>query len=728
MRLEFEPNVAAVADVHVNSVEPIQDIDTATLLKRGISAAQSGDRELARKLLNEVAQCEPSSADAWMWLASIAEYPEELLACLDHVLGIDPDNARALEWQAATRSLLANTFVQRGASALDAGEKAQALSFFDQAIEHDRDSEMAWYWKASLADDESDKVEYLRRVLSINVDNADAQSALADVLRGRGTKRLAGAKAAAAAGDNEEALALLDQVLELDRSNADAWMLRSHLATDIDDKMHALQNVIAIDPANAAARGSYDFLSSTLIVEEAEQAPVEAPSLEEFDEESPYVPVSLEDESQGDVEMMSYSEPQQSEIVTEEFKAEADPEGDQDSGPTGHEDLPVENDDHTAVAADPQMEVAASEKPDSPPLWETAEAYVPMESSTESVDMQSIPVAAEAVEIWEESDEEPDAADRHEVNVERATEPVAVTGPFDEKVEDAYTTFLSADFSDEAPVKGIEPGWDVADTAPSARCMFCDADNERQVFECQSCGGVLTLSDIDALVSASHADRTVIQRAVTEMEAGWNLREFDADELIELGIGHFNLGNFSQGVSYLQEASLLRPNDVILSGQINALVIRIDELRRQDEVKEGRPKGRTILVVDDSATVRKLIAGKLEKSGHNVVCAEDGIEGLTRMSEQPPDLVLLDITMPRMDGYEVCRQIRSTPATKDIPVVMISGKDGFFDKVRGRMAGTTAYITKPFGPETLMKALETYLIEEKDAVYFGEVDEEPVAA
>jgi twitching motility two-component system response regulator PilG len=62
-----------------------------------------------------------------------------------------------------------------------------------------------------------------------------------------------------------------------------------------------------------------------------------------------------------------------------------------------------------------------------------------------------------------------------------------------------------------------------------------------------------------------------------------------------------------------------------------------------------------------------------------------------------------------MDGYQVCKQIRSNSATKDVTVVMISGKDGFFDKVRGRMAGTTGYITKPFGPETLMKAVEMYL-------------------
>jgi len=124
------------------------------------------------------------------------------------------------------------------------------------------------------------------------------------------------------------------------------------------------------------------------------------------------------------------------------------------------------------------------------------------------------------------------------------------------------------------------------------------------------------------------------------------------------------------------------------------------------------PKGKTILVVDDSPTVRKLIAGKLEKCGHDVFCASDGVEAMERLEDFTPDLILLDITMPRMDGYQVCKMIRANSVTHNVPVVMISGKDGFFDKVRGRMAGTTGYITKPFGPETLMKTVETYLAEE----------------
>ena len=200
------------------------------------------------------------------------------------------------------------------------------------------------------------------------------------------------------------------------------------------------------------------------------------------------------------------------------------------------------------------------------------------------------------------------------------------------------------------------------------------------------------------------------------MEAEWNLRDFSERELTVLGIGHLNLRSYDEGLKYLNEALRLDPNNVILSAQINTLAIRFDEMRRQNEVHDAMVKGKNVLVVDDSATVRKLISSKLEKAGHNVTCAVDGVEALEMIAEKMPDIIFLDISMPRMDGYEVCKQIRSNPVSKDLPVVMISGKDGFFDKVRGRMAGTTDYITKPFGPDTLMKALETYLVSETASI------------
>ncbi len=242
-----------------------------------------------------------------------------------------------------------------------------------------------------------------------------------------------------------------------------------------------------------------------------------------------------------------------------------------------------------------------------------------------------------------------------------------------------------------------------------AACPFCNAENNAQAFDCRTCRAVLSLSDLEMLLANENFDAETLAQAVERMERVKDLSGFGEKELLDLGIGHINLRNFRQGFSYLQKASRANPNDVLLSSQVNALAIRLEEIERQEEVHDAMLKGKKILVVDDSPTVRKLISGKLEKSGHEVVCAVDGMDALAKLNEIAPDLILLDITMPRMDGYQVCKLIRSNPVTRDIPVVMISGKDGFFDKVRGRMAGTTGYITKPFGPETLMKALDAYI-------------------
>ena len=247
-------------------------------------------------------------------------------------------------------------------------------------------------------------------------------------------------------------------------------------------------------------------------------------------------------------------------------------------------------------------------------------------------------------------------------------------------------------------------------------CLFCSYENDASAFQCNSCRAALSLSDIEALIYNPAVDSLRIKKAVAEMETEWNLDDLNDQELTALGIGHFNLRNFEAGQNYLHQLLRRDPNNVILAAQLNTIAIRLDEMNRQHEIDESKPKGKTILVVDDSATVRKLLTSKLEKSGHNVVCAVDGVDALSKIAEAMPDMVFLDITMPRKDGYEVCKEIRSNPAVKNLPIVMISGKDGFFDKVRGKMAGASGYVTKPFGPDALMKALETHLVADEPVV------------
>jgi twitching motility two-component system response regulator PilG len=121
--------------------------------------------------------------------------------------------------------------------------------------------------------------------------------------------------------------------------------------------------------------------------------------------------------------------------------------------------------------------------------------------------------------------------------------------------------------------------------------------------------------------------------------------------------------------------------------------------------QQGGTRGRTVMVVDDSATIRKILALTLQGAGYTVVAEPDGEKAMQRLAELVPDLILLDITMPNLDGYEVCTRIKKDARTSHVPVVMLSGKDGFFDKVKGRMVGATEYLTKPFQAPTVLAVI-----------------------
>jgi twitching motility two-component system response regulator PilG len=116
-----------------------------------------------------------------------------------------------------------------------------------------------------------------------------------------------------------------------------------------------------------------------------------------------------------------------------------------------------------------------------------------------------------------------------------------------------------------------------------------------------------------------------------------------------------------------------------------------------------------VMVVDDSPTVRKLVSLTLERRGYRVVSAFDGVAAIKELGSCRPDLILLDINMPRLDGYRLCKLIKKHEATQNIPVVMLSGKDGMFDKLRGRLVGCSDYITKPFEADALTHKVAKYL-------------------
>ena len=817
MRLELEQNHTQAAYTETDARSEDKAAQAAQHLKDGIRAAQSGDRSAARTSLLRAAELDPRSESAWLWLSSISEYPEELLAFLTNVLEINPLNARALEWSAATKALLAKNFVQRGIDAAESGQSDMAAQHFNQALEYDEQNSMAWLWLASLCTSSEGKLSYFEKVLEFDPENESANAGYAAARNSIREGLLAEARTAAVAGNTATANEFLDAIIAEEPNAEDAWVLRSHLAVDFDTKVSAYKRILEINPENAGAKAGLDSISFILSAVAQNEPAAESSgesAVHETAENEMQTAAADEPAAAHEPEVPTYSEmtlhPIGSEPVsTEDAYAPVSPF--QSYAEDMTEDLPANSfigensifDESGVMVVDEPA--AFDESPENPePAYdfhtlpepeqdsaeharsfdevpEPAPSYIRFDTSEEA-DEQPRNVEEltfELAEIQNETAEWSNGADNspsafeelmsEQLAVENPAEPfepgisAPSTNPFESdefrNEPDPFRTLISIDMDpatlaavqnyDPAPTRvtselngsfdapfdmarfsGTIPMPDVDLTEPETRtgyetrintpseparppaaasCSYCGFENDAQAISCHGCLAVLTLADLELILANHHADKSILRKSVEDMERERSSREFSEAELTTLGIGHLNLRNLQYGFNYLQEASQKNPNNVVLSGQVNALLIRLDEIKRQDENHEAMTKGKTILVVDDSPTVRKLIAGKLEKCGHDVHCSSDGVEAMERLAELKPDLVLLDITMPRMDGYQVCKLIRGNEEMKDVPVVMISGKDGFFDKVRGRMAGTSGYITKPFGPETLMKTVEAYL-------------------
>lgn len=846
MKLEVEknsPSLHSNGKVSKPSDFSVAVADNAELLSHGIRSAQAGNRSEARTALFKVTESDARNETAWLWLASISEYPEELLVFLNNVLEINPANERAREWKTATNSLLAKTFVQRGIDAVEGNRKDFAAECFNRALEYDQENEMAWLWMASLSETNEGKINYLEMVLKIDPNNEAAKQAFKQAKTEIIGGHLSAAKTAAALGQKTEANELLKAVIEEDPNCEDAWMLISHFADTFEEKIESFRAVLAINADNAAAKFGLDSLQSLIgpgsITEISE--PVDKPAesigsisgakLFVYEPEIARNPTQdLEFPKENLEELRDFEARAEGYLSSENGFVEQPPSGhfddpveefveqpgslveQTDSEPTVEECVSVEAESEAIVEFEvapalEQMETVEQLDPSlSKPFCANAsfisdsadvdgicvdadqnidvsvvEAYVSPENNAtgfivekdlsdeileQAVTIDTSEFAFSAVDVDEESGPfwEPFVYEKSETEIAKDGDasPMTLSEHIADSME-AKTEEIPAgtngfhseqilipayDDTIEAPHNGEASGDDDSDpfktvasvsipefTLPDAEtqsnsfyaeaepqyvrktdsalavttCSFCSGVNEATSISCGSCLAVLTLSDLDTIIGNRHADRNVLESAVECMENESRDRDFNEAELTTLGIGHLNLQNLQFGYNYLHEASRLNPNNVVLSSQVNALLIRLEDIRKHNETADAMCKGKTILVVDDSPTVRKLIAGKLEKSGHNVVCSADGVEAIHALGKVTPDLILLDINMPRMDGYQTCKSIRSNEVTKDIPVVMISGKDGFFDKVRGRMAGTTGYITKPFGPETLMKTVETYL-------------------
>ncbi len=244
----------------------------------------------------------------------------------------------------------------------------------------------------------------------------------------------------------------------------------------------------------------------------------------------------------------------------------------------------------------------------------------------------------------------------------------------------------------------------------SWHCPLCHEKYADPVEQCTACQAVLTLRHPEALINNQRVNQATLQTAIADYESV-PPETADFDTHFYLGLAYLNLNQLNEGLARLQQAGKLRPADTRLREEIAGFVQKLSAQSaapasgaiHQSDTGAGQ---RIVLVVDDSPTIRKLVTVTLERQGYRVLVADGGVEALKRLNEVVPDLILLDITMPHMDGYQLCRLVKSNEMTSKVPIVMLSGKDGFFDKVRGRMVGASEYVTKPFEPVVLLQTVE----------------------
>lgn len=130
--------------------------------------------------------------------------------------------------------------------------------------------------------------------------------------------------------------------------------------------------------------------------------------------------------------------------------------------------------------------------------------------------------------------------------------------------------------------------------------------------------------------------------------------------------------------------------------------------REPDTSLDSMKPGVKVLVIDDSNTIRRSAEVFLSQAGYDVILAEDGFSALTKITEHRPDIIFVDVMMPRLDGYQACALIKRSAKFRSTPVIMLSSKDGAFDRARGRLVGSDEYLTKPFTRDDLLRAVREH--------------------
>jgi len=258
------------------------------------------------------------------------------------------------------------------------------------------------------------------------------------------------------------------------------------------------------------------------------------------------------------------------------------------------------------------------------------------------------------------------------------------------------------------------------------KCFFCWAPLNKSATICRYCRGHLAITRETLAQSGAADDRRLAQA----QECYTRILQKYPRSLVAhycLALININRRSFKDALVYLDRTAKMAPDKALFANQLKLLLDHLAHQSVEDQpaseeagavaipepVKAANtvaaPGQKMILVVEDSSTTRKVVSITLSRQGYRVVEAADGLEALSKISEERPDLIMLDVILPKMDGYKILSIIKGNKEFKEIPVIMLTSKDGFINKMKGKMAGAAAYLTKPFNPEMMIAEIQKHI-------------------
>ena len=656
------------------------------LLKRAVLAFRSGDKDVARDLLAEATEHNPDNELVWLWRASAARTKTEARTAVERVLELDPSNEKALQW------------IQKLKPPSVAPPVAEAV---EEARSESVPAQNGATNGVAQVEEEQDSTE-----VETAGEEARGQSAEEDAV----VEQQAEAEA-------EELLETGERPVDgLVEEGADA-VVEEQVETASEERAETA----AHEPAEAVVEEQAEATTEEQ-AEAAEEERAEATSVElvESAASEELADAAEEEQAQATAEVQAETPAEEHVEPQEEVAEPSDAEERLAAleaylqGGSGDEDAQEQEESASAQQAEsygwgPSQEesspeagaafdAATAREGDEDPLLGLLDARE--RSGADASDADSAKTVEAELDSKQEEDREPaerptfeaspsQSADEEDVWSSlgmAAMEPPTAATPVAERQASEET--LQADTVEET---GSTPPVETAAEGEDVGCFICEKLAQVQEGMCSSCRSIVDLRLHELAPRHEGADRATLTRALER------LREKIEDEptaelCVQAALTSLNLKQSNQALAFLREACRLRPHDREI-------------LNYYDQI-ESRP---LILAVDDSKTVQKMISTVLEKESYRVSAAEDGLAAIAKLDEEMPALILLDITMPRMDGYQVCKVINGNEATKHIPVIMLSGKDGFFDKVRGKMVGASNYITKPFDPAELTRTIAKFV-------------------